>query len=582
MKDAIQVYHSSNIATLPVKDDKSPYGVHTWKGGVTNLGAYDGAFGIGIVCGQASGGVECLDFDNHFDDAKTTVSRFVEELGDVYSKYNFVIQSTTSGGYHMIYRCETVSGNIKLAERPKWEEGKNRWRPDAIIETRGEGGYFVAAPTPGYKVLRGSFSDMPVITREDRQHIIDVAKSFNTWYELAKNENETEGRPGDMFNNDLDSLPRMKSALTKDGWLEVRPQQWRRPNKTKGISATLGKVAENVFYVFSANAYPFTDKKAYTAFQVVALLEYNGDFKAFAKELGEKYGTTKPNGKQYGKQQESKKDTKELEDILSRALINLQIPVAKPPVAIKIRDFENGALWDKRLFTLGNFSAITGKSKSKKTFFGSILLAAAVKNGVVFNKIIGSLPDNKRNVFLFDTEQSDYDAYITAKRVPSIIGEQGYINFGAFDLREYTPLDRCQIIEFALECNRDKVGFVVIDGIADLANARNDEIEATRVVSLLMKWTKIYQCHIVTVIHQNKNDNYATGHLGSEVMKKAECVIAVSKDDSDARKSNVKCDLIRGTSDFRDFSIEVTNEGIPVIREFENISSHYEVNDVPF
>ena len=42
--------------------------------------------------------------------------------------------------------------------------------------------------------------------------------------------------------------------------------------------------------------------------------------------------------------------------------------LAKPPIIMKIRDFETGALWDKRLFTLGNFSAITGKTKSKKTF----------------------------------------------------------------------------------------------------------------------------------------------------------------------------------------------------------------------
>jgi hypothetical protein len=61
------------------------------------------------------------------------------------------------------------------------------------------------------------------------------------------------------------------------------------------------------------------------------------------------------------------------------------------------------------------------------------------------------------------------------------------------------------------------LGFVVIDGIADLANAINDEIEASRVVSLLMRWTKIYNCHIHVIIHENKADNNATGHLGSSI-----------------------------------------------------------------
>lgn len=60
----------------------------------------------------------------------------------------------------------------------------------------------------------------------------------------------------------------------------------------------------------------------------------------------------------------------------------------------------------------------------------------------------------------------------------------------------------------------------MIDGIADLAMAINDEIEASRVVSLLMKWTKLYNIHITLVIHQNKNDEYATGHLGSAILKR--------------------------------------------------------------
>lgn len=582
MINEVKKYQSSGLATLPVCDNKSPYKLVTWKGGVTDLNAYKGAFGAGIICGAASGNVECLDFDNHFDDAKQTISRFVEEIRDIYDKYRFVIESTPGGGYHMIYRCDAVNGNLKLAQRPMWEEKNKRWRPDAIIETRGEGGYFVAAPTPGYKIIRGDLTDIPVISKEDRDVIFQVAKSFNTWYELIKNEQENDGRPGDMFNQDAEALQAVKESLLKAGWREVKPKQWCRPGKDGGVSATLGRVADNVFYVFSSNAYPFDSEKAYSPFQVVSLLDYRGDFRGFAKVLAEKYGVNKPSGKEYAKQTESNKDTKELEDILSKALINLQIPVVRPPVALKIRDFENGALWDKRLFTLGNFSAITGKSKSKKTFLSSIFLAAATKNQDVYNKIIGTLPENKRNVMLFDTEQSNYDAYVAAKRVLNIVGDNRYINFGAFDLREHTPLDRCQIIEYALECNRDKVGYVVIDGIADLANAINDEIEATRVVSLLMKWTKLYQCHITVIIHQNKNDNYATGHLGSSVMKKAECIISVLKDDNDTRRSNIKCDLIRGVSEFRDFSIEITDEGLPVIREFEGISSQYEIKDLPF
>ena len=142
-------------------------------------------------------------------------------------------------------------------------------------------------------------------------------------------------------------------------------------------------------------------------------------------------------------------------------------------------------------------------------------------------------------------------------------------NFGAFDLREYSPYERCDIIDRYLIKAGDQTGFIVIDGIADLTNAINDEVEASRVVTLLMKWTKTYNVHICTVIHQNKNDNYATGHLGSSILKKAECVISVTKDESDNSRSEVNCDLIRETYDFDKFAFIINDKGLPEV-EFVN------------
>jgi len=207
-----------------------------------------------------------------------------------------------------------------------------------------------------------------------------------------------------------------------------------------------------------------------------------------------------------------------------------------------------------RLFTLGNFSAITGKSKSKKTFLTTLFLSAAC-GFEIENKIRGALPPEKSGELFFDTEQSRYDSYVTAKRIERMVGQVE--NFGAFELRQFNHMERCEIIGSALEKFAGKIGFVVIDGIADLASAINDEDEATRVVSLLMKWTAVYECHICVVIHQNKMNNFATGHLGSAILKKAEAIISVEKNEGDKTNSTVKCDLIRGTQDFDDFMITV-------------------------
>jgi len=579
MIESFKQYKNFGLSCLPVKKDKSPDTKDSWLSGITNKSAYENCHGIGIICGMISGNLECLDFDNHFGDAKTNFSKFIAEIKDLYNKYKFPIESTQSGGFHFIYSCKKIGGNQKLASRPLLRNDK--WIPDAIIETRGEGGYFVADPTPNYKWIRNNILDVPEITIEERKFIIEVCKSFNEWHEIRKESFEQKDKPGDLFNDDITSKDQMISCLKSHGWNEVRNGIFRRPDKKEGISATVGKVADNIFYNFSSNAYPFEPNKAYTPFQVIALLDYNADFSKFAKELAVKYCENKPIIKEYGKPTpvEEKKDKNKLEYILQKSYIDLNIPIEKPPVALKIRNFENGYINEQRLFTLGNFSAITGKSKSKKSMLTSVMLAAASSNLPIYDKIIGYLPSSKNAVLLFDTEQSDYDAFISGKRVIKILGHD-IENFGTFNLREYTPKERCEIIDYALEKFKDNIGFVVIDGIVDLSNAINDELEASKVVNLLMKWTKLYNCHITTVIHQNKNDNYATGHIGSAILKKAEAIISVTKKEGDSFKSIVKCDNIRGVMDFNDFEIEINDNGIPEINDLLN--THYEIKTIDF
>jgi len=570
MIDVFKKYSAAGLACLPTKADKSP-NHNSWKGGVMEESAYSGSPGIGIVCGEASKGLECLDFDNHFGDAKENISAFfaIEEVKEIGNKHPLVIEATMSGGYHVLYRCDTVGGNQKLARKPK-QAGNGRWVPDVIIETRGEGGYFVAAPSPGYTVLRGDLLSIPYVDPIERDILITAAKSFNTWHEVSKTVEESTGdRPGDLFNDSPGSVDEMRSCLQRAGWTELRDGLWRRPGKKDGISATLGRVAPGVFYNFSSNGYPFESEKAYTAFQVISLLDYNGDFSAFARDLAE----TNNIGKKDYKVEPKKKETKalsELDGIMMDALIDTNIPIEKPPIIMKVRQqvMEHGSMrdYDSRTFTLGNFSAITGKGKSKKTFLASMFLAVASSPGELYNKLVADIPEGKKHTILFDTEQSRYDAYITSLRIPKIACADTP-NFRAFSLREYSPMERCDIIEHVLKKYNGTAGFIMIDGIADLAKAINDEEEATRVSGLLLRWTKEYNCHICTIIHQNKNDNYATGHLGSSIIKKAECVITVEKDDSDRLVSHVRCDLIRGAADFDDFSFEINDHGIPVIQQ---------------
>ena len=571
MITAFRKYKLSGLSCLPTAKDKLPAipKGESWLMGWNNESEYEKSFGLGIVCGQPSGGLECIDFDNHFGDAKQVLSDFIqiEEIKEIYEKYKLPIQSTTSGGFHLLYKCSVIAGNQKLASRPRFDSTLKKYKKDILIETRGEGGYFCADPTPGYKVVRNDILKIKNITPDEREILLSACMSFNTYAEVKQREEENKDLPGNIFNNSLEAKVEMESALKGAGWTESKEGFWLRPGKKKGISATLGRVAPGIFYNFSSSANEFESCKAYTAFQVVTLLKYNGDFKQFAKELLQRNPKNEP--KPVLKKEETTPD--KLDEIIRKCYIDTEIPVIKPPVILRIKVKKGMESIYTRVCTLGNFSAIIGKSKAKKTFLATMFMACATKGGELGYTIQADLPAGRPGVVMFDTEQSNYDAYIAAKRVCDMVGKNKS-HFGSFDLREFSPLERCEIINRFIEKRSYGISFIVIDGISDLATAINDEVEASRVVSLLMKWTKIYNVHICVIIHQNKNDNFATGHLGSAIMKKSECIISVTKNCSDASKSEINCDYIRGAMEFDKFNIVIDDNGIP------NISDEFPAN----
>ncbi|MDP2046839.1 MAG: DUF3987 domain-containing protein, partial [Deltaproteobacteria bacterium] len=243
-----------------------------------------------------------------------------------------VIQKSQSDGRHIGYRCpeQKIPGNTKLAQRevdvtssvlsrlrelgvdPHDEGSVKKVLPSieveivgkkyvprlvggkftvivTLIETRGEGGQFLAAPSPGYELLQGDFRAIPIITAEERQILVDAALALNTYMDPAKIEGagrqrpKGTGRPGDAFNETGDVV----ALLEKHGWTRVREsgdyQHYRRPGKTRGLSASL--IQGKIFKLFTTNAHPFEAEKAYSPFAVYTLLEYNGDYVAAAREL---------------------------------------------------------------------------------------------------------------------------------------------------------------------------------------------------------------------------------------------------------------------------------------------------------
>lgn len=566
--EAYQKYTDAGFRLHPTNADKSPMINDSWNDGY-DIDAFKNAVGIGLICGKISGGVECLDFDNHFGDAKQILSDFISipEVKEIYEKYKLPIEKSMRGGYHLLYRCNTNEGNRKLALR-KNAEGKG----EALIETRGEGGYFCAYPSNGYTVLKNDIFNVATITSVERAILIDTACSFNEFTRnYYKTEQEQGDRPGDLYNQSHNAIEDTITLLSNEGWKKVGNFNWCRPGKNSGTSATFGKIADNIFYPFSSNSDPFEPFRAYTPFQVLALLKFNGDFKEAAKSIAPERVEVKTTV--------SKMDVSEIEKILNKSKVDTSKKIERPPVILSIKEVSGTQSIYKRLFTLGNFSCIIGKAKSRKTFLLS-MLTASILNNESSGKFTSDLPNGKTGVLYFDTEQGEYDCYNVIKRIETMSGCR---TMKSFALREYSPFDRCAIIEHAFKLWGNETAFCVIDGIADLATAINDEEEATRVTTMMLRLTKQYNCHISTVIHQNKNDNFATGHLGSSIMKKAELLISVMKAKDSIGLSDVTCDLSRGV-DFEPFCFAINHEGIPEVsgipvpKRQESFTTNFQIN----
>lgn len=241
------------------------------------------------------------------------------------------------------------------------------------------------------------------------------------------------------------------------------------------------------------------------------------------------------------------------------ALKNAYISAATPLHANHII----GKIGESTIATLGNFSAIIGKAKSRKTFCLSALVASAHSGnetcGFCFN-----LPSDRPNILYFDTEQSTYHIVKLKRRINHQAGcevDHDYSNLEVYQLRKYSPEERVTLIDHAINMATD-VSLVVIDGLRDLIYDINNPGESTTIISKLMKWTEEKNIHICTVLHQNKGDENARGHIGTELVNKAETILKVEKDRQNHDISCVSAIYVRDR-EFEPFAFGISQNGTP-------------------
>jgi hypothetical protein len=244
--------------------------------------------------------------------------------------------------------------------------------------------------------------------------------------------------------------------------------------------------------------------------------------------------------------------------------INIEEELEHPPIALSIGTHKyKGGTYPTQFGSYGDFSCIVGASKSKKTFLKSLLIASYIGgNAYRYAPNIKGHDNKDKLVLEFDTEQSKYHCQKVFRRVAEIVGKNPDC-YKPFSLRQLSVKERLQFIEYIfMESEyRNDIGLASIDGVADLVTHVNDEEQSYAVAQKLLEWSSKTNSHIITVLHRNFASNKPTGHLGSAVLKKAETVVFIDKDD----------DLVQAVPEytrniaFDDFKYGVDQDWLPFV-----------------
>jgi len=287
---------AAGVSVLPIKTDgtKGP-AIPSWKhlqDEIVDEKTLDGWFGngdrcgLGIIGGEASRDLEILDFDD--PGAAENYGELIRQEGRTELVERLPLVRTPTGGFHLYYRCSTIEGNLKLARKIGPDGGPG----DILIETRGEGGYVLAPGSPvechelkkPYELIRGDLADIPTITPEERDFLLNTARSLNEYFKPAKQPPASSpsvgngDRPGDRFN----ARAAWREVLEPHGWVVDHQRgemtHWRRPGKKNGASGTTNHEGRDLFHCFTSNGHPFEAGDSYEKFTAFTLLNHGGGF----------------------------------------------------------------------------------------------------------------------------------------------------------------------------------------------------------------------------------------------------------------------------------------------------------------
>ena len=308
----------AGISVVPPKEDGTKRPDGAWKSYQTTPPSVDQVerwygprTGVGFVTGAVSGGLELFELDADFH-AEFRSTADAVGLGPLLDRIEAgYLERSPGGGWHLLYYCDEIQGNTKLAQKPGPPDPKTG-RPtiEVLIETRGEGGYAVVAPSGGsvhpsggrYEMISGGVETIATIHGGERAQLFDLARTFDRMPDQRQDtrghaerqststREAAETRPGDDYNAQVT----WDEVIGSRGWKKLYTRgdttYWRRPDKSEGWSATTNRNGSGLLWVFSTST-EFEANRSYDKFGAYAVLEAGGNLVSAAKTLAEQgYG----------------------------------------------------------------------------------------------------------------------------------------------------------------------------------------------------------------------------------------------------------------------------------------------------
>jgi hypothetical protein len=248
--------------------------------------------------------------------------------------------------------------------------------------------------------------------------------------------------------------------------------------------------------------------------------------------------------------------------MFKQALIDPAEEIKPQPIALSIGTTEyKGTNYATPFGSYGDFSCIVGASKSKKTFFKSMLEASYIGGQAnLYSPSIKGHDTKDKFVISFDTEQSTFHTQRVQRRVLEMVGAN-YDRYKTFSLRQYGPKERFDFIDWIVFESefKNNIGLMSIDGYVDLVTDFNSLEQATGLTEKLLQWTAKGMMHCTGILHKNFGTAKPVGHVGSSVLKKAETVVFISTEND---LTLAKCEYSRNIA-FNDITFKIGNDWLP-------------------